>query len=212
MKYKIFLTDFDGTIVSKDILDVICGIVGKEEESRKLNEAFIAGEREGLQTLVERINFLKGVSVKDIYTKLDQNNYLLPGAKELFSFLRDRGIITVLHSGNILPVLSYYKDILDIDYILGTNPKMNQDCILGIDITDLPGKNFKLKWCKKIIKDHNLTKRNVIAMGDAPSDIPIFKIAEKSICVNSKCGADKFADYSLDNSLLEAIPILESIL
>lgn len=42
---KAVLIDFDGTIVSKDILDVVCEIVGKEEESNKLNKEFHAGVR-----------------------------------------------------------------------------------------------------------------------------------------------------------------------
>lgn len=33
MAKKIFLFDFDGTIVTEDILDVVCDIVGKKEES-----------------------------------------------------------------------------------------------------------------------------------------------------------------------------------
>jgi 2-hydroxy-3-keto-5-methylthiopentenyl-1-phosphate phosphatase len=57
MSKKIFLCDFDGTLVYRDILDVICGTVGKEEESQKLNEEFIAGKRENLPTLKKRIDF-----------------------------------------------------------------------------------------------------------------------------------------------------------
>lgn len=30
MKKKIFLFDFDGTIVTEDILDILCDIVGKK--------------------------------------------------------------------------------------------------------------------------------------------------------------------------------------
>ena len=78
---KLFLSDFDGTLVNKDILDVLCGINGKEEESKFLNEEFIAGKREGLPTLKQRIDFLKGVTSLQIKEKLDKNNYLVPGAK-----------------------------------------------------------------------------------------------------------------------------------
>ena len=71
---KIFLSDFDGTIVSKDILDVLCGINGKEEISKQLNEEFISGKREGLPTLKQRIDFLQGISYSQIYKKLEENN------------------------------------------------------------------------------------------------------------------------------------------
>ena len=38
---KLFIFDFDGTLVKEDILDVICEIVEKKEESRIINEKFI---------------------------------------------------------------------------------------------------------------------------------------------------------------------------
>lgn len=41
MSRKIFLFDFDGTIVTEDILDAVCDIVGKKEESRAINEKHI---------------------------------------------------------------------------------------------------------------------------------------------------------------------------
>jgi len=112
---KLFLSDFDGTLVNKDILDVLCGINGKEEESKRLNEEFIAGKREGLPTLKQRIDFLKGITTAQIKAKLDVKNYLIAGAIELFAYLKASGYITVLHSGNILPVLEYYQGLLDID-------------------------------------------------------------------------------------------------
>ena len=42
------LFDFDGTIVTEDILDVVCDIVGKKEESIINNEKTHTGELTGL--------------------------------------------------------------------------------------------------------------------------------------------------------------------
>lgn len=80
---KAVLLDFDGTLVNKDILDVICGIVGKEKESEEINQKFHAGTLIGLTPLITRINFLKGVSLSQIYGKLNENSYLAKGANEL---------------------------------------------------------------------------------------------------------------------------------
>jgi phosphoserine phosphatase len=207
--FKIFLSDFDGTIVSRDILDVLCGISGKEAESHALNEKFIAGGGTGLSTLKKRIDYLRGLTLRDIRAKLDENHYLYPGAHELFAFLRRNGIITVLHSGNIMPVLSYYQEILGVDYVIGTQPRMNNDMIVGIELSDFPAADFKLKGCKRIIDDHAGSAKNVIAMGDAPADLPIFRIAAVSIAVNPKAGIADVVDFVLDTDLRTAIPILE---
>ena len=55
---KIFLFDFDGTLVTEDILDVVCDIVGKKEDSIKINQDVINGKTTGLKPLCTRINFL----------------------------------------------------------------------------------------------------------------------------------------------------------
>lgn len=210
MSKRIFLSDFDGTLVYRDILDVVCGIVGKEKESKKLNEEFISGKREGLPTLKKRIDFLKGVSFKDIKSLLDKNSYLIDGAIELFSYLRANNFITVLHSGNILPVLKYYQNLLGIDHIVGTLPRMDGDIIIGIELSDFKGKNFKVDGCKKIIERYNVEKDSVIAIGDSPSDLGVFSLAKTKIVINPKGGIEKYADFIVEKDLNEVIKFLEN--
>jgi len=138
------LFDFDGTIVTEDILDVVCDIVEKKEESRLINEKVRRGELRGLEPLCDRINFLKGVSYKKINEKLSKETYLRKGTIELFDYLKKNNFIIILCSGNIVPVLK-------IDYIFGTNPKMNGELIKRIDISDFSSKDFKYDACLNII-------------------------------------------------------------
>lgn len=209
---KVFLSDFDGTLVQKDILDVLCGINGKEEESERLNAEFIAGKREGLPTLKKRIDFLKGITSEQIKAKLDENDYLVEGAKELFAFLKSRGVVTVLHSGNITPVLGYYQKLLQIDYIVGNKPRMNGDVIEGIEIEDFASRDFKVVGCRDIIEKYGTEKRDIIAIGDSPADKAVFELAGFRAVINAKGGIEDMADVVLGNSLAELIPHLEKIL
>ena len=143
--------DFDGTIVTEDILDVVCDIVEKKEESRLINEKVRRGELRGLEPLCYRINFLKGVSYKKINEKLSKETYLRKGTIELFDYLKKNNFIIILCSGNIVPVLKFYQELLNIDYIFGTNPKMNGELIKRIDISDFSSKDFKYDACLNII-------------------------------------------------------------
>ncbi len=206
---KVFLSDFDGTLVNTDVLDVLCGINGLEAESKRLNEEFIAGKREGLLTLKTRIDFLRGISTQQIKAKLDECNYLINGALELFAYLKKNGYVTVLHSGNLVPVLQYYQNLLGIDYVVGNTPRMENDTIIGIEIEDFASRNFKVDGCKKIIEAIGAQEDAIYAIGDSPADKAVFQLAGTRIVINPKGGIEENADIILKSNLAELIPLLE---
>jgi len=209
MNKKLFLSDFDGTLVAKDILDVVCGIVGKEEESHMLNMDFIQGKRDGLLTLKKRVDFLKGISLNKIFDTLRKNPYLIKGAKELFDYLRGNGYISVLHSGNLVPILEFYKEYLGIDYVIGTLPRIKDGIIQGVELEYFNGREFKAMGCRAIIDDLGFKKENIIAIGDSPADLGVFGLAGKTIAINPKGGIEKKATFVIDEDLTEAIKILK---
>lgn len=208
---KAVLLDFDGTLVTHDILDVVCGITGHQKDSERINREFFAGKRSGIQPLIDRINFLKGVSLDQIEKKLDEETYLMPGAKELLNFLRKNKIVSVLHSGNILPILAYYQNILQIDYIIGTKPKMDKRTIAGISEEDISGKDFKLRGCQEVLHRLAIRPDDTVAIGDSPADKIIFEYAGKSIAINPKEGIEAYANFVIGNDLQEAIVIINSL-
>lgn len=205
---KIFLFDFDGTLVTEDILDVICDIVGKKEESRIINEGVRNGKLHGLEPLCKRINFLQGVSYKQIKEKLDEENYLQKGARELFKILKEKGFITVLSSGNIMPVLKYYQELLGIDYILGSMPQIDGEVIRKITLEDFKGRDFKYNACLEIINKLNVKKENVYGIGDSAVDIKMLSLAGHKFAINPKGGLENEVDIVIRNDLMDIVKYL----
>ena len=192
---KIFLFDFDGTLVTEDILDVVCDIVGKKEESIKINEDVINGKITGLKPLCTRINCLNGVSYAQIREKLNENNYLRPGVVELFQFLNEKGYITVLSSGNIVPVLKYYKELLNITYIFGSVPNMDGDKIIDIKESDFKGHNFKYDACLGVINKYIDDDKKIYGIGDSAVDIQMLSLADVKFAIDPKGGLENNVDY-----------------
>jgi phosphoserine phosphatase len=208
---KAVLLDFDGTLVTEDILTIITDVVGKKAESEKLNEEFRQGISKGLTGLINRINLLTGVPLDLIEKQLGQKDYLMPGAKELMDYLNAHGIISILGSGNILPVLKFYQQKLGITHIIGSNPKIENNCLAGISLDDYSDSDFKLTESIKILEQLHISPQEVIAIGDSIGDKSRFQFAYKSIAVNAKDDIKQLASYVVNKDLREIIPIIEKI-
>lgn len=206
---KALAIDFDDTLVTDDLLSVICGIVGKEKESRQLALDYFEGRRFGTDALIERINFLHGVSFEQITKKLNEKDYLMSGAEALFNFLRENKIITILNSGQLVPILEVYKQKLGINYIIGSEPKMRENVIDSISAEDFSGPDFKLDGVKKILAGLNISPSELVAVGDSPADKTIFQFASRSIAFNPRNGIEEYADAIIYNDLAQAIPIIK---
>ena len=208
-KYKVALIDFDGTIVTRSMLDWLCSLVGKEELSKKIGTKTLKGELIGLEPLVERINLLKGLSIKEIEQQLNKNNFLRKGAQELFDFFKINKIITILHSGNILPILRYYQKILQIDYLVGSDCGVSDGIISGISKDNYSCDEFKINDVKLLLDQLGIQSAEVVALGDSPSDKAIFEYASYSIAVNPKFGIEKFANVSVEDNLIEVRDLIK---
>jgi HAD superfamily phosphoserine phosphatase-like hydrolase len=212
MEIKVALLDFDGTLVTKDVLDVLCKSIGKEKESQDLNAAFHRGELVGLEGLIGRINFLKGMTKTQISEILESESFLRKGCIELMNFFKQHSIITILVSGNIVPVLEYYQQLLSIDYIVGSKPQMDGETVMGIDESAFSSKSYKLDGIQAILKDLVVTSENIIALGDSPSDKGMFEFSNYAIAVNPKGNIADSADTVVEEDLNEAVKLLEELI
>ena len=205
---KIFLFDFDGTLVTEDILDVMCDIVGKKEESIELKNKVLHGFVQGYGPLCTRINFLQGVTYQQMKDKLDENNYLRDGVVELFKTLNDKGYITVVSSGNIEPVLRYYQELLNITYVFGSKPDMDGDKILGISESSFRSHDFKYEACLDVIHQYDEEEKKVYGVGDSAVDISMLSLADVKFAIDPKGGLDKYVDYVI-HDMREIIDYLD---
>ena len=108
-------------------------------------------------------------------------------------------------------ILEYYQKLLGLDYIVGPNPNMEGEKILGITEASFPSQSFKIDGIQAIIAQMNLQKENIVAIGDSPADKGIFEISGYKIAINPKGDIAQFADVVIENDLSKAIEIIKSL-
>lgn len=139
------------------------------------------------------------------------NDYLRPGAQELFEYFRVNDIVSIIASGSTIPFLEIYNEKLRANYLVGSQPRMNGDAIDSISEGDYSGPDFKVRDSKSILDSLGIPQDTVIAIGDSPADKGIFEYAAVSIGVNPKTGMEEYIDYTVQDSLANVLPILDSL-
>jgi len=76
---------------------------------------------------------------------------------------------------------------------------------------DFNGREFKVTGCQAIIDELGFKKENIIAIGDSPSDLGVFGLAEKTIAINPKGGIEKNATFVIEEDLTQAIDVLKTL-
>ena len=107
-----------------------------------------------------------------------------------------------------MPVLRYYQELLGIDYIIGSSPKMDGDRIDNISISDFQGSNFKYNSCLEIINRLGVQKTEVYAIGDSLYDIKMLSLADHKFAINPKGNIEEYADVVLEEDISEVINYL----
>lgn len=202
MNVKLILCDFDGTITQTDVLDAMCAVVGREQESRAINTLFQEGREDGKRALIRRFSLLEGVALERLRPVLDRVP-LTKGAVELFRYAREQGIHVLVLSGNAQFVLEHFSEKLHFTKVAGSRIPVKDGVIGAWD--DGCACVDKVTEARNYIRQLGVTAEQIVAIGDSVADREIFDLAGTSFLVNKK-GAIR-ADVEIED-LAAVIPCL----
>jgi phosphoserine phosphatase len=203
MKVKLILCDFDGTITQTDVLDRMCAVAGRENESREINARYQQGLEDGAQALIRRFSLLEGLSLDRLMPVL-QTVELTKGARELFGYAHEQGIRVLVLSGNARFVLEYFGEMLHFSSVAGSRVLIKDGIIQPWDEEQCACVD-KLSEARRYIRQLGLNKEEIVAIGDSIADEGIFALAGISFLINRK--GNIRADVEIED-LADVIPYL----
>ena len=205
---KALVFDFDGTLVTHDLLDYVCEINNKKDVSQQINLAFQKGEVLGNDALIKRINLLEGISLTQLNQYLQNTSFLRTGAIQVFNYAKACNLTTIINSGNIIPILNFYKNILGADYILGNYPFIHSGVISRFPKEQAIKPHRKYSQLAQFLTKLLIKWSEIISIGNGPDDVPIFKRSAIAISIGNNNEVARHSQYHIDTNMAEIIPII----
>ena len=169
-KKRVLITDMDGTIIENETLNDIAKFLGKGEKVKKITDLGLKGRLDFSTSLENRVHLLKGLRLSSL-EEAKRIISFMKGAKKLFQELKKNKIHTVLVSGGFKPITSFVRDYLNIDQEYSNTFGVIGDLFNGKTVGPIVNANYKEKIVKKISKELNINKDQIIGMGDAANDM-----------------------------------------
>ena len=198
--------DVEGVLLNAEYLPVLAKLMGpeKEKEIWDITNKGIRGEIDWEEGLKQRVNALQGIEYNDAY-EIAQNLEIMPGAKQLCSFLTKSGWKLVAVSGGFTIITDRLVKELELDKIYSNKLIFNNNKLEGVEITVTSDKSLSVK---SFIDENGFTKDEVVVVVDGANDLKLFNLSSFTV---GFCPVDivrKKASFVIDNkNLAELIPI-----
>lgn len=213
---KIWFFDMEGTILQKNYaLDngkvapsawtVLAKNLGEEcyLEEEKTKDKWLNGEYSGyLDWMKDTVLIHKKHGLNELQLKnLVDSSKFMEGCDELFKWLKDHNVITVLITGGFKDLADKVQRSLKIDHALsGCEYFFDENGNLEF-YNLIPSDNEgKLSFMKQVLYEHGLTKSDSVFVGDGKNDIFLAKEAGISIAFNAQKELTDICDYSINQS------------
>lgn len=203
---KLFIFDMDSTLIYQEVIELIAAYVQIEDKVAEITERAMNGEIDFTESLRERVLLLKGIDATTLWDELKLKLRITNGARELCKALKSLGIVMGVCSGGFLPLASFVKEQLGLDYAYANN--------LGVDKTNkLDGTTFgpivngemKAQLLLEIAQKHGIDPQTAVAVGDGANDLKMMSVAGFGIAWNAKPKVQLEAPCCLNTNSLKDI-------
>ncbi|RLI89521.1 MAG: phosphoserine phosphatase SerB [Candidatus Altiarchaeales archaeon] len=201
---RLVLFDMDGTIVDSEIIDELAKAAGVGKEVSELTAQGMRGEIDFEESLKKRVAMLKGLSESTLQRIRDEMK-LTPGAEELINALKSMGYKIALISGGFTYFTDALKERLGFDYVYANDLVIKDGKVTGEIRGRIIDSKRKAEIMDELAKRENISREDIIAVGDGANDQIMLKNAGLGIAFNAKEVLKKVADGSISKNNLKGL-------
>ena len=190
-KFKLIAFDMDSTLINIECVDEIADAAGRKAEVSAITEAAMRGEiLDYKESLRQRVQLLKGVTVAQMQQVLNERLQLNPGAAELVKACKAAGLKILLVSGGFTFFTDAVRDRLGIDWTRSNVLEIQHGELTGRMVDqewgDICDGEEKRKMLLQTCASMGISPSQAIAMGDGANDLPMMQEAGLSVAYHAK--------------------------
>jgi len=171
--------DVEGVLLNAEYLPVLAKLLGPEKEAEiwDITNKGIRGEINWEEGLKERVHALRGIEY-DEANKIAQNLEIMPGAKELCSFLKNHGAKLVAVSGGFNIITDRLHSELQIDKIFSNDLVFSNGKLEDVVIHVTSDKSASVK---KYVEENGFSPDETVVIVDGANDLKLFSLSSFTI-------------------------------
>ena len=207
--FGLLVMDMDSTLITIECIDEIADMQGLKPQVSAITEAAMRGEIDFAESLRQRVSLLAGLDQSALQRVYDERLQLSPGAETLLNAARAAGIKTLLVTGGFTFFTERLKPRLGLDYTAANTLEGIDGKLTGRVQGDIVDAQSKADWLNRVRTELNLSRDQVIAMGDGANDLKMMGEAGISLAYHAKPLVRAQASYALNQVGLDGIiPLL----
>ncbi len=208
--FKLIAFDMDSTLINIECVDEIADAAGRKAEVSAITEAAMRGEiLDYKESLRQRVQLLKGVTVAQMQQVLNERLQLNPGAAELVKACKAAGLKILLVSGGFTFFTDAVRDRLGIDWTRSNVLEIQHGELTGRMVDqewgDICDGEEKRKMLLQTCASMGISPSQAIAMGDGANDLPMMQEAGLSVAYHAKPAVQAQAMVAINEGGLDRL-------
>jgi phosphoserine phosphatase len=199
--------DVDSTFIQQEAIELLAAKAGVLTEVSKITDAAMRGELDFAQSLLARVQLLKGLP-ETVFDQVRDEITLTDGASDLVKLLHGQGHVVSLVSGGFVNIMQPIVDELKIDYFKANTLEVVDGLLTGQVLGSIVDRAAKAQALTEFALDAQVDMENTVAIGDGANDLDMMALAGLSIAFNAKPVVIQAADLSITEPTLSSVPQL----
>ena len=201
--------DLDGTLAPNTTVCLHLGPWVGHHEIEELERLYDIGELTNVEVAERDAAYYKDRKRSEVWKQLEGLE-LIEGLEETVAWAKRQGLVPIVATVTMSLAADFLCERFGFAAGSGCELSETSDGVLRGGITRHFSADDKASFVERFAQENGLGMKDVVAVGDGTSDLPLFRAAGFAIALNASTNAREMADLEVDtDDLRDLIPAIE---